>query len=274
MSKAPSMPMYWDAYIADTTHLTTEEHGAYLLLLGAMWRRNGWVPDDAKDLARILGLTVAKWKRTKERLSGFLIFENGHITQKKLLETWEITQEKIQVNARNGAKGGRAKANNPKDLDQANAKISLKRKATMPEPEPEPIKTEAKASTKKRGTRLPENWTLPKAYGEWALENGWAESVVREQADRFHDYWIGKAGSSAAKLDWLATWRNWMRQSSKQSSSKSNGRPSGHDRLSAGLRAAARFNQERGLDNGTGGNDVVPLFSARPAIGSDRGGND
>jgi len=28
MSKAPTMPMYWDAYIADTTHLTLEQHGA------------------------------------------------------------------------------------------------------------------------------------------------------------------------------------------------------------------------------------------------------
>ena len=60
MSKAPSMPMYWDAYLADTTHLSTEEHGAYLLLLAAMWRRDGWVPDDDRDNARIVGLTLAK----------------------------------------------------------------------------------------------------------------------------------------------------------------------------------------------------------------------
>jgi len=60
MSKAPAMPMMIDAYIGDTTHLTTEEHGAYLLLLFAMWRRDGSVPDNDKDIARIVGLTVAK----------------------------------------------------------------------------------------------------------------------------------------------------------------------------------------------------------------------
>lgn len=74
MSKSPSMPMFWDAYLADTTHLTTEEHGAYLLLLAAMWRRNGYVPDDDRDNARILGLTQAKWRKVKVRLSEFLTF--------------------------------------------------------------------------------------------------------------------------------------------------------------------------------------------------------
>jgi uncharacterized protein YdaU (DUF1376 family) len=130
--------MYWDAYLADTTHLTTEEHGAYLLLLAAMWRRNGSVPDDDKDNARILGLTVAKWRKVKARLAEFLIVSGGMITQKKLQETWENTQEKIEKNRRNGAAGGRAAASNNNNLDQANANETLSPKATIPEPEPEP----------------------------------------------------------------------------------------------------------------------------------------
>ena len=138
MSQAPSMPMFWDAYLADTTHLTTEEHGAYLLLLAAMWRRNGWVPDDDRDNARILGLTPAKWKRVKERLSVFLIFQDGQITQKNLLKIWKITQEKIEKNRENGAKGGRPKSNKNNNIAKANGSVSQKPNETIPEPEPEP----------------------------------------------------------------------------------------------------------------------------------------
>ncbi|MEP1495075.1 DUF1376 domain-containing protein [Pseudophaeobacter sp.] len=212
MSKAPSMPMYWDAYLADTTHLTTEEHGAYMLLLGAMWRRNGWVPDDDRDNARILGLTVGKWRKIKARLSDFLMFQGGEISQKKLLETWEKTQEKIEKNRSNGAKGGRPKVSKNKGLEKANASVSVNPNQTIPEPEPE-IKREAKASPKKRGSRLPQDWALPVAWGNWALGEGWPEPAVRSEADKFRDYWHSVAGQKGVKLDWLATWRNWMRNS-------------------------------------------------------------
>lgn len=72
---------------------------------------------------------------------------------------------------------------------------------------------EANASSLKKsaGTRLPRDWFLPKEWGEWAVSQGWAEGDTRDQADRFRDHWHGKTGANATKLDWLATWRNWLR---------------------------------------------------------------
>jgi hypothetical protein len=29
--------------------------------------------------------------------------------------------------------------------------------------------------------------------------------------DQFKDYWISQAGQKGVKLDWFATWRNWVR---------------------------------------------------------------
>jgi len=167
MSKAPAMPMYWDAYLADTTHLTTEEHGAYLLLLAAMWRRNGVVPDDDRDNARILGLTPAKWRKVKARLletiSGFHI-ENGTITQEKLQKTWENTQEKIAKNRSNGAKGGRPKSNENRDLAKANGSFSVNPNESIPEPEPEPEeKKDTNVSSQKRAKRA----TAPEGFEDF-----------------------------------------------------------------------------------------------------------
>jgi len=64
-----------------------------------------------------------------------------------------------------------------------------------------------------RGTRLPVDWQLPRAWGEWTLSqfpNVSAERV-RAEGEHFRDFWISKAGKDGAKLDWAATWRNWCR---------------------------------------------------------------
>lgn len=210
MSQAPSMPMFWDAYLADTTHLTTEEHGAYLLLLGAMWRRNGWVPDDDRDVARILGLTRAKWVRTKQRLSSLLTFTDGQITQKNLLKIWQITQEKIAKNRENGAKGGRPSSNKNNDMAKANGFNSRNPNETIPEPEPEPYrKEEPTGSSKKRGTRIPEDWVPDEVF---ARSEGLTAAECAREADKFRDYWRGLPGQRGVKQDWGATWKNWVRK--------------------------------------------------------------
>jgi len=73
---------------------------------------------------------------------------------------------------------------------------------------------EAKASSaKKRGTRLPDDWRLPQAWGTWAIEEGMDELAVRRQSERFADYWRSVPGQRGVKLDWQATWRNWIRKS-------------------------------------------------------------
>jgi uncharacterized protein YdaU (DUF1376 family) len=100
MSKYPSMPLFIDAYLADTTHLTAEEHGAYLLLLMAMWRRNGSVPNDDHDLARICCVAPKRWSRVKQRLMPFLRLTGAdELTQKRLLGTIENVRKRVSQNA-------------------------------------------------------------------------------------------------------------------------------------------------------------------------------
>lgn len=51
------------------------------------------------------------------------------------------------------------------------------------------------------------------------IADDWIEFCVKERPDlnvkavfdSFKDYWAGVAGAKGVKLDWFATWRNWVR---------------------------------------------------------------
>ena len=76
---------------------------------------------------------------------------------------------------------------------------------------PEPSVTIKEPPVSKRGSRLAQDWFLPTAWGEWALGEGFSEAAIRDQAERFRDYWHAAPAARGVKADWLATWRTWMR---------------------------------------------------------------
>lgn len=105
------MPFYTDAYLADTTHLSTEEHGAYLLLLLWMWRQNGsMLPAKDAELARICGLSVKRWKTVRPVLERFFTITAEGWQQKRLHATWQEVSRKIARSRVAGSKGGRVSA--------------------------------------------------------------------------------------------------------------------------------------------------------------------
>lgn len=69
MSAPSFMKMYWADYEADTSDLSLEEHGLYLMLIKAYWERQGPLPFDDRKLARLVGSnprTIRKlWKSVR-----------------------------------------------------------------------------------------------------------------------------------------------------------------------------------------------------------------
>lgn len=62
----------------------------------------------------------------------------------------------------------------------------------------------------KKGNRLPESFTVDESMKAWASRECPGLDVNRI-TEGFRDYWKGVPGAKGRKLDWQATWRNWLR---------------------------------------------------------------
>ena len=102
MSKRAWMPLYVGDYLADTGHLNTTQHGAYLLLMMHYWKK-GELPDDDKQLAAITKLPLRLWLDSKETLQAF--FDHGW-HHKRIDEELGKMQVAADKRAAAGQKGG------------------------------------------------------------------------------------------------------------------------------------------------------------------------
>lgn len=77
--------------------------------------------------------------------------------------------------------------------------------ASLVDPPDEP------ASVPRRGTRLPDEFT-PSLESRTTITSDFPGLNLRIEHAKFVDYWHAKPGKDGVKLDWDATWRNWMRK--------------------------------------------------------------
>ena len=103
MSSRPWMPLYIADYLADTRHLETIEHGAYLLLIMEYWKK-GRLQNDDKILQKLCGLSAYKFKRHKPVLAAMFERDWRHPRiDAELKRVYEISLKRSVY----GAKGGR-----------------------------------------------------------------------------------------------------------------------------------------------------------------------
>jgi uncharacterized protein YdaU (DUF1376 family) len=127
------LAFYVADYLADTMDLSTEEHGAYILLLCAMWRNEGWVANDPVRLASTTKVPAKRWPAVWRALSRFFDVKDGRLSQGRLLKEIEHAHGRLIAARLNGRKGGLAKARvarNPAEVGQAPATSSASASAT------------------------------------------------------------------------------------------------------------------------------------------------
>lgn len=69
---------------------------------------------------------------------------------------------------------------------------------------------EKSAPADKRGSRLTDDWQPSDDMRKVAFELGFGDAALGVVVLEFKNYWTGKAGKEAVKLDWQKTFHNWM----------------------------------------------------------------
>ena len=131
------------------------------------------------------------------------------------IHDWSEYQERTlsEKRAEAGAKGGKASGEARREANGKQTEVASEadnEAGTLPVPSL-PVPKPKRPPAGDRATRLPDDWR-PEPEPELVKAIG-GQKVAAEQFARFCDYWKAQPGSKGRKVDWQATWRNWLRRS-------------------------------------------------------------
>lgn len=95
------MPLYISDYLVNTTHLNTEQHGAYLLLIMTAWKSDGKLPCDPQELQQITRMTPQQWAKSESTLRKFFFVTNDCWINNRVRE--ELDRSKTMVERKSAA---------------------------------------------------------------------------------------------------------------------------------------------------------------------------
>jgi uncharacterized protein YdaU (DUF1376 family) len=99
------------AYLAKTRMLTTEQHGAYLLLLMAMWKsEHGKLPNDDKKLARIACASLKRWHYLRDEVMEFFTIDGDSIRHERIDQDRAALTAAIEQKKLAGQASGRSRS--------------------------------------------------------------------------------------------------------------------------------------------------------------------
>lgn len=93
MAALPYMQLYIADYLADTMHLSAEEHGAYLLLMFNYWQTGKPIPKNR--LAKIARLTNERWADVEPSLREFFCDNGEEWVHLRIEEDLASVREKL-----------------------------------------------------------------------------------------------------------------------------------------------------------------------------------
>lgn len=143
------MPLYIGDYLADTTRLTTEQHGAYLLLIMDYWK-SGRLPDNDQVLCQITRMKPDAWSNARAMLEKFFSIENGLWIHYRIEREMESAIENKQKKVEKAQKAAQARwskePENAPSITTSNAHAmpeNMLVQCPSPSPSPSPLSSSA-----------------------------------------------------------------------------------------------------------------------------------
>lgn len=221
--------------------LSLAERGAYNSVIDLLYSRDGDVPDDDVFIARAISCHVRQWRTVKASLTaaGKIWSEGGKLCAKQVKETIDeankVSDTQRSIANKRWMNSNKGNENNDAVMPPGIAsRIKSQESRKTPSLRSGVIAREARSGDdrpvngngggqKNAATRIDPGWMPTPLDRQTAMDEGLTEAEITRIADSFRDYWLSKPGAQARKLDWSATWRNWVRREADNREKSRNG---------------------------------------------------
>lgn len=217
---------YYAFHIGDfrsgTVNMSRIARWIYRDMLDVYYDSEHPLPLDLDTLCDQIGVEQEDERRIVERLLRFKFAreESGyrHPTCDRVIAEYHAKAETARKNGQLGGRPkGKANRNQKKpsgfqsgsDQDAIGNPVETGSQANQ-EPITKNQEPETKVEKTQRASRLPSDWKPSEEDLEYCKTQR-PELDPASVTENFRDYWLAKGGADAAKRDWPATWRTWVR---------------------------------------------------------------
>jgi uncharacterized protein YdaU (DUF1376 family) len=210
------MPFYVGDYLRDTMHLTSQQHGVYLLLLMNYWVRGSALPDDDAYLAQVAKLMANEWQSHRQTLGEFFRIQGGYWFHKRVEMELEKAKRLKVARSEAGKKGAEATWNGKETAEP----MANEGQGHVPSPSPVPVPSQ---SPSPENTLARKHAVFVKPSLEEIKLHASKVGLPEIEAEKFYNYYESngwKVGRNPMK-SWQAAMVNWRTNWQERNGAKS-----------------------------------------------------
>ncbi len=216
MTRATHFPFYPSDWLGGVAGMKPAEVGIYINILAMIYDAGGPIKLDEGKLARRMCCPLVTFRAVLDSLidAEKLDLIDGFISnQRAEIELKKLTHKRLCASASAASRWQEKPTKSTGDSMRTHSE----RNANQSQSQNYKKEEDKSSSKEKRGTRISDDWQPSQDDYNQALHMGLTVEQVDNEANKFRDYWIAKAGKDAVKLNWSATWRNWCRTAKDRS---------------------------------------------------------